>query len=54
MQLHSKKLDVKSYLNNQLSWFDNNIGEIKKPKILIAGCGTGETCHSNSKYCKRK
>ena len=41
MQLHSKKLDVKSYLNNQLSWFDNNIGEIKKPKILIAGCGTG-------------
>ena len=41
MQLHSKKLDVKSYLNNQLNWFDNNVDEIKKPNILIAGCGTG-------------
>ena len=41
MQLHSKKLDVKSYLNNQLNWFNNNVDEIKKPKILIAGCGTG-------------
>ena len=42
MQLHSKKLDVKSYLNNQLNWFDNNVVEIKKPNILIAGCGTGK------------